>query len=206
MQPPQSPFPHLPPCGPCIMEWVPTWHGSFWKRPLRSWTTFQHQPGLGSGVWARPIDRELGGTSSLWSCPGGAVHSGILTLPGKWAGEGPGVAAWQGARSPSSWNRICLCLRRGCGAMGLQTEAAHFPRASPSHMQMPPSSPKGRSSSFSPDLLRNVTVACCCGGTGSGGVQLGWPRRGWPPSPPGGPLSRDSEGLACTTSSAISWV
>lgn len=142
-------------------------------------------------VWSRPVGRELGGTVSLRPCPGGDGHSQVLTLPGKWAGEGTGIAGWPGARSPSSWNRICLCLRRGCGALGLQTEAAHFPRAFPRptcKCHGPPS--KGHHSSFSPDLLRDVSCQLLLWKVWERWHRAGAAAAGLAATPPAGPPAR----------------
>lgn len=63
---------------------------------------------------------------SSWPCPGGAGHSHVLTLPGKWAGEGPGIAGWLGARSPQLLEQDLPLFEKGVWGSGSANRGSPF--------------------------------------------------------------------------------
>ena len=85
-------------------------------------------------------------------------------------------AEWLGQvpppQPPSSWNGICLCLKRGCGALSLQTEAAYFPRALTQRTCKCHCAPLCTQGCQGPCQLSG----CCCGTLGRGGIRRGWPQ------------------------------
>lgn len=116
--------PFCPPFGPRIQEedtW-PTWYSGFQRRDLRV-----HNQSISTHL--APAEAKPGPVLSLGSCLSCGSRSPALVSQGNGTEADKRGTLWLATRLRSeirSVGRICFCLKRGCGALSLQTVSPLF--------------------------------------------------------------------------------